>query len=275
MRNIIVSNIAFLCCFVGLFAQNDSKYFPQEEIIISECESSNNKSDCFFTYLKNKVLDFLRDSKKTASFLEFDKDTLTIGVSLAFNSDNHIRDRKSWTSLHDEKLDKKYGKEFETIFKKLDIVQIINRKPKPLVSHHSLSFQLVLKKNEKSIDFEFIDNTVTYSGGVINEVPRFPGCENLNDDEARTCFQEKIQEHIRVHFRYPSEAMEKGVSGTVSTLFIINKEGKIENIKTRGHPLLEEEVLRIIKLLPVMSPGMQNGRPVKVPYSMPIGFSLN
>ncbi|MEL0240417.1 MAG: energy transducer TonB, partial [Flavobacteriaceae bacterium] len=37
---------------------------------------------------------------------------------------------------------------------------------------------------------------------------------------------------------------------------------------------LEAEALRIINLLPNMTPGRQRGRPVKVPFSIPITFRL-
>ncbi|MFT4830702.1 MAG: bla regulator protein BlaR1 [Psychroserpens sp.] len=107
----------------------------------------------------------------------------------------------------------------------------------------------------------------------VDEVPVFPGCENAADK--RACFQEKIQEHIRKHFNYPAEAQERGIQGRVSVMFTMDEVGKIINIKKRGPSrLLEDETERIISKLPKMRPGKQNGRAVRVPFSIPITFKL-
>ena len=110
--------------------------------------------------------------------------------------------------------------------------------------------------------------------GVIEEVPVFPGCEGVVDQ--KRCFQESIQEHIRKHFNYPQEAKDQGIQGRVAVLFTIDNKGNIVDIRKRGpHPLLEEEVERIIKRLPQMQPGQHNGKSVDVPFSIPVVFRLS
>ena len=110
--------------------------------------------------------------------------------------------------------------------------------------------------------------------GIIDKVPVFPGCEKAED--MKRCFHEKLQEHVQKHFSYPKEAQKQGIEGKVAVLFVINSEGVIENIRKRGpHHLLEDEVERIITLLPRMIPGKQEDRAVNVPFSMPISFELN
>ena len=71
--------------------------------------------------------------------------------------------------------------------------------------------------------------------------------------------------------------MKKKITGRVIVSFIINKEGEIKSITTKGPEngkILEEEARRIISLLPKMKPGTQRGEPVNVRYSIPINFSL-
>jgi len=110
---------------------------------------------------------------------------------------------------------------------------------------------------------------------VIDEVPVFPGCENVSAEERRNCFQDKMNEHVRTHFQYPAEAQEKGIQGKVYVQFTINEVGAIENIRLRGpDKQLEDEVRRIVQSLPQMQPGKQKGRPVKVPFSIPVNFVL-
>jgi len=107
----------------------------------------------------------------------------------------------------------------------------------------------------------------------IEEAPIFPGCEDANDKKA--CFQEKIQAHIRKNFHYPEAAEEQGIQGRVSSIFIIDTEGNVVDIRMKGpDELLEKETERILKKLPKMQPGKQKGKVVKVPFSIPITFKL-
>ena len=110
---------------------------------------------------------------------------------------------------------------------------------------------------------------------VIEDVPVYPGCENVEKDQLRTCFQDKINKHILKNFRYPEIAQEMGIQGRVYVNFVISKEGNITNIKIGGPDKnLEKEAHRIISLLPNITPGKQRGKPVNVPFSIPIVFKL-
>ena len=120
-------------------------------------------------------------------------------------------------------------------------------------------------------DFEDVD--VPFA--VIEDVPIFPGCEKVAKSKRRECFQDQINKHIRKNFRYPEIAQEMGIQGRVYVNFIISKDGSISNIRMRGPDKnLEKEAARIIGKLPSMTPGKQRGRPVRVPFSIPITFIL-
>ena len=110
---------------------------------------------------------------------------------------------------------------------------------------------------------------------IIEDVPLFPGCERVSKSDRRKCFQEQIQKHISKNFRYPEIAQEMGIQGRVFVQFMIGKDGNISSIRTRGPDKnLEKEANRIISKLPRMTPGKQRGRPVRVPFSIPITFRL-
>ena len=120
---------------------------------------------------------------------------------------------------------------------------------------------------------EFDDIDVPFA--VIEDVPIFPGCEGVSKSKRRDCFQEKMNKHIVKNFRYPDIAQEMGIQGRVYVNFIISKDGSISNIRMRGPDKnLEKEAKRIISKLPKMTPGKQRGRPVRVPFSIPITFRL-
>ena len=123
------------------------------------------------------------------------------------------------------------------------------------------------------VEEEEVDIDVPFA--VIEDVPIFPGCERVKKSERRNCFQEKMNKHIRKNFRYPEIAQEMGIQGRVYVNFIISKNGSITNIRMRGPDKnLEAEAQRIISKLPKMTPGKQRGRPVRVPFSIPITFRL-
>ena len=120
---------------------------------------------------------------------------------------------------------------------------------------------------------EEIDMDVPFA--IIEDVPLYPGCERVPKSERRNCFQTEIQKHIAKNFRYPEIAQEMGIQGRVFVQFTIGKDGSISAIRTRGPDKnLEQEANRIISKLPRMTPGKQRGRPVRVPFSIPITFKL-
>ncbi len=123
---------------------------------------------------------------------------------------------------------------------------------------------------------EEVEEDITVPFAIIENVPVFPGCENIQgNDERKACFQEKVQKHVLKEFNYPQIAVELGIEGKVYVQFVIDAQGKITDIRTRGPDSgLEKEAARIIATLPQMKPGMQRGRPVRVPYSIPVNFKL-
>ena len=131
----------------------------------------------------------------------------------------------------------------------------------------------IVEVEDVEIEDDFEDVDVPFA--VIEDVPIFPGCEKVSKSKRRECFQEKINKHIRKNFRYPEIAQEMGIQGRVYVNFIISKDGSIGNIRMRGPDKnLEKEAARIIGKLPNMTPGKQRGRPVRVPFSIPITFRL-
>ncbi|MBT6448632.1 MAG: TonB family protein, partial [Flavobacteriaceae bacterium] len=130
------------------------------------------------------------------------------------------------------------------------------------------------EKIEKALNF-LDTNSMSKAITIIENVPLFPGCERVPKSQRRQCFQEQIQKHINRNFQYPEQAQKLGIEGRVFIQFIIGKDGSIGGIRTRGpHQYLEREAYRIISLLPRMTPGIQRGRPVRVPFSITITFRL-
>ena len=127
--------------------------------------------------------------------------------------------------------------------------------------------------NVSDVNVEEVEEDVEVAFAIIEDVPVFPGCEGLSKNETKDCFQKKVQEHVMKNFRYPETALQLGIQGRVSVVFIVDSKGFTTNIRSRGpDKLLEKEAERIIGLLPKMEPGKQRGKPVKVAYGVPIFF---
>jgi len=112
---------------------------------------------------------------------------------------------------------------------------------------------------------------------VIENVPIYPGCKG-NNSELRACFSDQITKFVAEKFNVEL-ASELGLTpGSIQKIFVvfkIDKNGYITDINARApHKKLQEEAIRVIDLLPKMTPGMQRGRPVGVKYGLPIVFKV-
>ena len=133
-------------------------------------------------------------------------------------------------------------------------------------THEEVIEEVEVLEEEVDVDVPF---------AIIEDVPLFPGCERVKKSERRKCFQEKLDKHVLKNFRYPEIAQEMGVQGRVFVTFVIDRDGTITGIRTRGPDKnLEKEAARIIGKLSNMTPGKQRGRAVRVPFSYPINFCL-
>ena len=106
---------------------------------------------------------------------------------------------------------------------------------------------------------------------VVEVMPCFKGCTD------KDCTVKAIFKHIANNYIYPPKAKDYGISGKVFVSFIVEKSGKVINVKVvRGvDKLLDAEALRIIKLLPDFIPGKHRGEAVNVEYTIPINFQLD
>lgn len=112
---------------------------------------------------------------------------------------------------------------------------------------------------------------------VVEQMPRFPGCEDVEGDKARKdCAMEKMLKFIYSNIEYPAIARENGVEGTVVIRFVVGKEGEILNpeiIRNIGANC-GLAALAVVEKMPNWTPGMQDGMPVKVQFNLPVKFRL-
>ncbi|MCK9481520.1 MAG: energy transducer TonB [Bacteroidia bacterium] len=104
---------------------------------------------------------------------------------------------------------------------------------------------------------------------VVEIMPEYPGGQ-----KAMIAFIEK-------NFRYPEEARRFDVEGRVLISFLVDEQGNITEVR----PLLpanrqlgyglEDECVRIVRMMPKWKPGFQRNKAVRVRYTLPINCTLN
>ena len=114
---------------------------------------------------------------------------------------------------------------------------------------------------------------------IVEDMPAFPGCEHILDKKKRKlCTDLKIRENLRNKMTYPERAKDANIQGTVYLSFVIEKDGNVGDVQilkgVHGGRMLDKEARRLIESLPQFSPGMQQGRKVRVKHNIDIGFKL-
>lgn len=99
---------------------------------------------------------------------------------------------------------------------------------------------------------------------LVEQMPQFPG-----GDAA-------LMKYLSSHIKYPPMAVENNVHGRVVVQFVIDKTGKVGEVKVirSVDKDLDKEAVRVCMSLPKFTPGRQNGQPVAVWYTLPVTFKL-
>lgn len=108
---------------------------------------------------------------------------------------------------------------------------------------------VVSKKNQKVFD-------------VVEQMPEFPGG------------MEALVKYMAENMKYPEDAKKQLVEGRVLVQFIVETDGSVSNTEVlkRVFPSLDAEALRVISGMPKWIPGKQNGKVVRVKYTIPVSF---
>jgi protein TonB len=98
----------------------------------------------------------------------------------------------------------------------------------------------------------------------VEDMPEFPGGEQA------------MMKFVSENVQYPEEAKEKEISGRVLVGFIVEKDGSVNEVKiVRGiGGGCDEEAVRVVKAMPKWKPGKQDGKTVRVSYTMPFFFKM-
>ena len=109
------------------------------------------------------------------------------------------------------------------------------------------------------------DDEAVYNYEEVEQKPIFPGGENA------------LYSFFAENYVNPSLADDVEPVSRLVVRFIIDKEGFVREaciVRSLG-PAYDREALRVVNAMPRWNPGLNNGHPVRVSYTLPITFRLS
>ncbi len=267
--------LLFFLVSTTVFSQKKTDY-NREHVIFPGCEEAKEFAKCYDTELLKFINSSLTKVISEKIIKNAKKDTIKMYSNLYYDEQGKIIKHHSKLSVSVRNLDE----DFDNLLNNFPIVKpVLDNQNNGVADYVSSLFGF--KVNRELSQLIPIENyqpeDVPYS--VIEQVPRYKGCgTDLTNELAKKCMTAKITKHVSSNFntRLASHLnLEPGIK-KIYVIFKINKKGKVTGIKARApHPALEEEAIRVIKLIPQLdAPGMQRGKAVNVPYSLPIVFKI-
>lgn len=112
-----------------------------------------------------------------------------------------------------------------------------------------------------------IDAEVTESSGNVDQI--FESVEVAPQPPGGL---DAFRQWIGRNYRYPQAAIDNGINGTVEVSFVVERDGSLTDIRVNRDLKFGtgEEAVRLLKTAAKWQPGIQNGRPVRVAYTLPI-----
>ena len=157
--------------------------------------------------------------------------------------------------------------------------------PPPVAQQTEVILQLVEDNIKVNADFDFsqdfdldmaieeyvpidiveeeVDNTPPMR--FVEEMPEFIG-----GTEAMYAF-------LQSNLKYPEVARNNNISGQVFLEFVVERDGTIGHVKVLAgvYPELDQEAIRVVKMMPKWKPGRQMGKAVPCYFNIPVRFTIN
>lgn len=99
---------------------------------------------------------------------------------------------------------------------------------------------------------------------VVEQLPEFPGGAV------------ELMKWLTKNLRYPASARQRRVQGRVVAQFIVNTDGSLSDFSLveRVDPALDQETMRVLRMMPRWKPGQQDQRPCRTMVAIPVVFKL-
>ena len=135
-------------------------------------------------------------------------------------------------------------------------------------------------EQENSVKATLVSNeeAKTYNAFEIESAPVFSK-DCLNEADKKKCSDRALIAYLKDNLEYPETAEQEAIESTEVISFVINEEGKIDGkIKAVSQQSdcaeCQAEAVRVIAGMPEWTPGLKDGKPVRVKMTVPVKFVL-
>jgi len=109
----------------------------------------------------------------------------------------------------------------------------------------------------------------------IEKYPVFKNCDTLQIEQLKACFKTEIKKAVLNEFVTPENVIQDNFKGTVNVVFVVTYKGEFKFIYMNSpYKELKEEVERVIKTLPTITPAKYNNHPVEMEFVLPLKIPL-
>ena len=117
-------------------------------------------------------------------------------------------------------------------------------------------------EEEKPEVVDMYDEPVDFR--VVEDLPQFPGGAA------------EFMKWLTKNLKYPAIAQQQKVKGKVVAQFIVNKDGTVSDLEVveHLHPLCDQEVLRVLGMMPKWQAGVMDAKPCRTKVCIPVVFNL-
>ncbi len=118
---------------------------------------------------------------------------------------------------------------------------------------------------------------VRYTVPILFNLPDTPKTKSLNALPQLVGYKGGVQAFVQNNIKYPQEAVDNQLEGLVVVEYVVDKKGDVTDVKIIKplHPLLDEEVLRVMKSMPRWKPGRKNWKPIRVKRAQSVIFEMS
>jgi len=113
------------------------------------------------------------------------------------------------------------------------------------------------------------------SANPFEKYPVFPKCETVEIAILESCFNNAVRELIHTNFILPTIVSEESYSGSMNVFFEVDREGNFKILYVDAvYSELKEEVQRVFKGFPKITPATYNGKPTYAQYTIMLQVPL-
>lgn len=251
--------------------KNDIEYITSECTFQGECQGTCPKCEAEVRYLENE----LRKRRQLGKVVVIAGVSLGVAGSFAACGNNPVSD-------------------FVNNFNSTEGVVVADSKPIVIANlPDSATVDTIVPKcngvnNQPPPEIIEITNIYPIEGDIAAPVPllgdlistpidqpeiieRFPDIKAEPPGDMAT-----LRRWLEGNIRYPQGAVVENIGGTVVVEFVVRANGSIDNVKVvkKVHPLLDQEAVRVIKLMKEWKPGSSDGVAVSSYFQLPVQFKL-